>query len=222
VRAGDRAASDESYPSRESVDGRRRTESDCIRWSGPWLKKSQTKGGEALPETVAESKPLPWRVAWTRSNCEQLVYDQLAPKGFHLFLPTADAWSRRGGLRVRARIPLFRGYLFLRHAVDKSSYLEVCKARGLVRLLGQRWDQLEVVPDSEIVAIQKLVRSELPIFPYPYLREGQRVRITDGPLADVEGILVRANPKKGLVVVSVDLLRRSVAVQLDCTLMEAA
>ena len=106
--------------------------------------------------------------------------------------------------------------------MDKARYLEVCKARGLVRLLGQRWDQLEVVPDSEIDAIQKLVRSKLPIFPYPYLREGQRVRITGGPLADVEGILVRGNPKKGLVVVSVELLRRSVAVQLDCTLMEAA
>ena len=106
--------------------------------------------------------------------------------------------------------------------MDKASFLEVCKARGLVRLLGKRWDQLDVVPDSEIDAIQKLVRSRLPIFPYPYLREGQRVRITDGPLAEVEGILVRANPKKGLVVVSVELLRRSVAVQLDCTLMEAA
>ena len=117
---------------------------------------------------------------------------------------------------------MFRAYLFLRHAVDKASYLEVCRARGLVRLLGQRWDQLEAVPDSEIDAIQKLVRSELPIFPYPYLREGQRVRITDGPLANVEGMVVRGNPKKGLLVVSVELLRRSVAVHLDCTLLEAA
>jgi transcriptional antiterminator NusG len=175
-----------------------------------------------LPEIAEESVALPWRVAWTRSNCEQLVYDQLVPKGFDLFLPTAEAWSRRGRFRVRGRVPLFRGYLFLRHAADKASYLEVCKARGLVCLLGQRWDQLEIVPDSEIDAIQKLVRSELPVFPYPFLREGQRVRITDGPLAEVEGILVRGNPKKGLVVVSVELLRRSVAVQLDCTLMEPA
>jgi len=123
---------------------------------------------------------------------------------------------------VLGRVPLFRGYLFLRHAVDKASYLEVCKARGIVRLLGQRWDQLEVVPDAEVATIQTLVRSQLPILPYPFLREGQRVRIIDGPLSDVEGILVRRNPKKGLVVVSVELLRRSVAVHVDCTLMEAA
>jgi len=98
----------------------------------------------------------------------------------------------------------------------------VYKARGLVRMLGERWDRLEVVPDSEIEAIRKVVHSDLPVFPYPYLRAGQRVRITHGPLADVEGVLVRGNPKKGLFVVSVDLLRRSVAVQLDCTLLEAA
>jgi transcriptional antiterminator NusG len=91
-----------------------------------------------------------------------------------------------------------------------------------VRMIGERWDRLDAVPDAEIEAIQRLVQSGDPILPYPYLREGQRVRITRGPLADVEGILVRANPKKGLLVVSVNLLRRSVAVQLDCTLLEAA
>ena len=68
----------------------------------------------------------------------------------------------------------------------------------------------------------KLLHSGLPILPYPYLQEGQRVRITGGPLADTEGIVVRLNPKKGVLVVSVNLLRRSVAVQLDCTLLEAA
>jgi len=175
-----------------------------------------------LPEIATESVMPRWRVLWTRSNCEQLVYDQIATKGFEPFLPTIEAWSRRGGVRHRSRVPLFRGYLFLRHAMDKASYLEVRKARGLVRMIGERWDRLDAVPDAEIEAIQRLVQSGDPILPYPYLREGQRVRITRGPLADVEGILVRANPKKGLLVVSVNLLRRSVAVQLDCTLLEAA
>jgi transcription termination/antitermination protein NusG len=164
----------------------------------------------------------PWRVLWTHSNCEQQVYDQLAAKGLDLFFPTVDAWARRGGVRRRERVPLFRGYLFLRHAIDKMTYLEVCKARGLVRILGERWDRLETVAESDVDAVRKLVHSELPIFPYPYLREGQRVRITRGPLSDLEGILVRGNPKTGLLVVSVDLLQRSVAVHLDCTQLEAA
>jgi transcriptional antiterminator NusG len=181
-----------------------------------------TKGGEALAEIVAESMTPRWRVLWTHSNCEQLVCDQLAAKGFDLFLPTVETWGRRGGVRRLTRAPLFRGYLFLRHALDKTSYLEVYKTRGLVRVLGERWDRLEVVPDAEIASIQRILDADLPILPHPYLREGQRVRITRGPLADLEGILVRANPKKGLLVVSVNLLRRSIAVQLDCTLLEAA
>ena len=52
---------------------------------------------------------------------------------------------------------------------------------------------------------------------HPYLREGQRVRITHGPLANVEGILVRSRPNRGLLVLSVDLLHQSVAVEVDCT-----
>jgi transcription termination/antitermination protein NusG len=182
----------------------------------------ETKRGEALAEVVEDWATARWHVLWTRSNSEQLVYDQLARKGFDLFLPTAEAWLRRGGVRSRGRVPMFRGYLFLRHVMDKTSYIEICKTRGLARMLGDRWDRLEAVPDSEIDAIQKLAHARLPIFPYPYLREGQRVRITNGPFADVEGILVRGNPGTGLLVVSVDLLRRSVAVHLDCTSLEAA
>jgi len=181
-----------------------------------------------LPETividpvVAEKHGLRWHVLWTHSNYEQLVHDQLVAKGFDVFLPTINAWARRGGVRRLSPVPLFQGYLFLHHAMDKASYLEVTKTKGLVRLLGERWDRLDVVPDGEVEAIQKVLQTRLPILPYPYLREGQRIRITRGPLVDVEGVLVRTNPNKGLLVISIDLLRRSIAVQVDCTLVEAA
>ena len=180
------------------------------------------KGGEALAEVGVESVSHPWHVLWTRSNCEQLVHDQLVAKGLSLFLPSVEAWTRRGGIRRRARVPLFSGYVFLHQAMDKPTYLEVCKARGLVRVLGERWDRLAAVPASDIEAIRRVVSAGLPALPYPYLREGQRVRIARGPLEGVEGILVRADRKKGVLVVSVDLLRRSVAVQLDCTIVDAA
>lgn len=163
-----------------------------------------------------------WHVLWTRSNCEQLVNDQLAAKGLRIFLPKIDLWARRGGLRRRCRVPMFPGYLFLQHAMDKATYIEVCKATGLVRLLGERWDRLAVVPNGEIDAIELVLRSELPALPHPYLREGQRVRITRGPLADLAGILIRNKPNKGLVIVSIHMLQRSVAVEVDCTSVVAA
>jgi transcription antitermination factor NusG len=163
-----------------------------------------------------------WHVLWTRSHCEQIVHDQLAAHGFVPFLPLVQSWRRRGGVRHRVSIPLFKGYLFLRHRIDKSSYVQVCKTRGLVRVLGERWDRLAVVPDADIEAIRKITATGAPVLAHPYLRTGQRVRVTRGPLADVEGIVVRSDLKRGLLVVSVDALRRSIAVHLDCTLLEAA
>ena len=182
----------------------------------------RTKGGEALAEAGLGSAGHRWHVLWTRSNCEQVVHDQLAARGLEVFLPAVDSWCRRSGVQRLARVPLFAGYLFLRSVMDKATYLEVCKARGLVRMLGERWDRLDAVPESAIETIQKIVSTGVAVLPHPYLCEGNRVRITDGPLAGVEGVLLRRNPKKGLLVVSVDLLRRSVAVHLDCTAVEAA
>lgn len=158
-----------------------------------------------------------WHVLWTRSHCEQLVHDQLSAKGFHLLLPRTNLWSKQRGAQRLAPVPMFPGYLFLRHAMDKDSYIEVRKARGLVEILGQRWDRLAAVPAPEVAAIEKVDRARLPALPHPYLHQGHRVRITDGPLVDVEGVLLRFNANKGVLVLSVNLLQRSVAVEVDCT-----
>lgn len=174
------------------------------------------------PAVGVESSDLKWHVLWTRSHCEQKVHDQLTAKGFDPFLPRTTVWSRRGRIRHRIQIPMFPGYLFLRHAMDKVSYFEVLKARGLVRILGEGWSHLAAVPDGEINAIRKVLDTRLPAFSHPYLREGQRVRITRGPLAEIEGILVRVMPNKGLLVLSVNLLQQSVAVEVDCTLVVPA
>jgi transcription antitermination factor NusG len=164
-----------------------------------------------------------WYVLWTRSHCEQLVYDQLCAKGFETFLPKVGQWSRGRGPRYLAQVPMFPSYLFLRVAeMDKTCYIEVCKAKGLVRILGERWDRLGTVPDREVAAIRQVVAADLPALPHPYLREGQRVRVIRGPLAGVEGILERSDPEKGMLVLSVELLQRSIALQIDCTVVRPA
>lgn len=182
---------------------------------------SQTEAHAAIVGRSRDPVNAPaWYVLWTRSHCEQLVHDQLSARGFESFLPKISQWSRRNGLRHLVRAPMFPGYLFLRHdAMDKMSYIEVCKTKGLVRILGERWDHLGTVPSGEIEAIQKVIEAELPAMPHPYLREGQRVRVARGPLANAEGILVKSEPKRGVLVLSVDLLRRSVGVEIDCTMV---
>ena len=180
-----------------------------------------TEHSEAAPP-LPEQMSLHWYALYTRSHCEQLVYDQLAAKGLTAFLPKLEVWSRRGGLRHRISVPMFPSYLFLHHVMDKLAFIEVNKARGLVRILGERWDRLSIVPDAEVDAIQRVLSSELPVMSHPYLREGQRVRITHGPLMGVEGILVHSKPDKGLLVLSIELLRRSIAVEVDSTVVGAA
>ena len=171
----------------------------------------------ALDVAAPERTPA-WYVLWTRSNSERLVADQLAAKGFSLFVPTLDMWTRRGAERRVARVPMFPGYVFLHHALDKWSDVEVRKARGLVAILGESWERRAEVPPAEVEAIRRVTAARLPARPHPYLREGQRVRIVQGPMTDVEGILVRTKPGKGLLVLSVALLHGSVAVEVDCTL----
>ncbi len=142
---------------------------------------------------------------------------QLATRGFHPFVPRIETWTRRNNARRLVSVPLFPGYLFLNDALDKARHVEVRKARGVAAILGEGWDRPAVVPDAEIQAIKKVVEARVPAFAHPYLREGQRVRIEDGPLAGVEGVLLRARPDKGLLVLSIDMLRRSVAVEVDCS-----
>jgi len=187
---------------------------------------SMTRDTRPTPQrtTLTDSKPdsADWHVVWTRSHSEQLVHDQLTDRGFHVFFPTLETWVRRHGMRHRATVPMFPGYLFLCHRMDSHSYLTICQARGLVKVLGERWNRLAVVPEPEIDAIRALHVSRLPAAPHAYLKTGQRVRVVGGLLAGSEGILVRTNPGKGVFVISVHLLQRSVAVEIECTLVVPA
>jgi transcription antitermination factor NusG len=202
------------------VIGRRRSGDEAV---------PRTEGGEALLETVrraeaaanveiAAASPLssaPWHVAWTNSHCEQAVHDQLAARGFHPYLPKLRRWSHRAGRSHLVDVPFFPGYLFLNDSLDRSAHVEVRKTRGLASLLGERWDRPEAVPPDEIEAIRRVAGSGLEVLPHLYLPEGQPVRVVAGPLAGVRGRLVRHRSDRGLVVISVHLLQRSVSVEMS-------
>jgi transcription termination/antitermination protein NusG len=174
----------------------------------------QTKGGEALP--VDE-----WYAVWTRSNCERLVEEQLAAKAFTSFLPEMAVRGKRDGTARIVRVPVFPGYLFVRHAMDKTSYVEILKARGVVRILDGGWTRLTPIPADEVDAIQRLVQSGVPLFPHAYFHQGDRVRVVEGPLAGLAGVFVREQPNKGRLVLSINLLQASVAVEVDGANVEA-
>jgi transcription antitermination factor NusG len=164
-----------------------------------------------VPDSVADC---PWYALWTHSHCEQIVREQLTQRGIHVFLPTFDVWSIRRGTRRRAARPIFPGYVFVRDRMEKNTHIAILGTRGVVRVLGERWDRLAAIPDDEMRAVERLVSSSESVQPFPYLPLGARVRVVAGPLAGVTGILVRSKRDQGLLVLSVHLLQRSVAVTI--------
>lgn len=161
-----------------------------------------------------------WYAVWTHSHCEHLVKQQLLAKGFLAFLPEMQTWSKRTGVMHLIRTPMFPGYLFVRDALDKSRYIDLLKVRGIVRILEDGWSRLTPIPDGEIETIQRIVDADVPVLPHVHLHTGDRVRVREGPLAGMEGVFVHDKPTKGRLVVSVTLLSRSVAVEMDCTAVE--
>ena len=119
---------------------------------------------------------LEWYAIWTRSNCERLVADQLSAKAFTSFLPEMAMWTKRVGRSHLVRAPIFPGYLFVRHLMDKGSYIEILKARGVVRILEGAWTRLTAIPAGEVDAIERLVSTGQPVFPHRYCHQGDRFR----------------------------------------------
>jgi transcriptional antiterminator NusG len=158
-----------------------------------------------------------WYAVWTRSHCERLVVDQLAAKGFSTFLPEVGTWSKRQGQMHVVSTPMFPGYLFVRQRMDKYAYVEMLKVRGLVRILEDGWNRLTPIAEHEVAAVQRVVDAKVPVFPHGSLHEGDHVRVTEGPLKDVEGTFIQDKPGCGRLVVSIGLLGRGVAVEVDGT-----
>lgn len=107
---------------------------------------------------------------------------------------------------------MFRGYLFCRFAL--LDRIRVLNAAGVAQIVGCGNSPVPI-SEMEIRSVQTLVTSKVACTPWPYLQAGQRVSIDNGPLAGVEGVILRAEDGKPRVVVSVSMLLRSVAAEIE-------
>lgn len=157
-----------------------------------------------------------WWVLYTRHQHEKAVAEMLSAKGFEVFLPLYESirvWKDRSKL---LSLPLFPCYVFLRGGLNRR--LQVVTTPG-VHMILFHGEHIAIVPETEIHAIRKAVEGPFHVEPHPFLKCGERVRVTRGSLEGVEGILVR---KKNLyrLVLSVDMMAQSVAVEIDATDVE--
>jgi transcription antitermination factor NusG len=152
-----------------------------------------------------------WYALHVRSRLEKLVQNQLESKGYETFLPLYTAlrgWSDR---TKRCSQPLFSNYVFCRF--DIRSRLPILITPGVKAVVGHGKMPI-AVDEMELETIRRVLESKAPSLPWSYLREGERVTVMAGPLTGLTGIVVR---EKGCdrLVISITLLMRSVAVEID-------
>jgi transcription antitermination factor NusG len=160
------------------------------------------------------STAVSWYALYTKSHYEQKVFQGLSDKSIEAFLPKVETLSRRKDRRKKIWLPLFPGYVFFRIAWDIKIYWEVLKTDGVVRTLTMGGAPAPV-PEEEIDSIRIAVNSLVPLFPHPFVREGDRVIIEAGPLKGAQGVFISREGKQGKFVVGVELLNRAVAVEIE-------
>jgi transcription antitermination factor NusG len=157
-----------------------------------------------------------WYAVRVKSNFEQGVAGILSSKGYEQFLPSYRV-RRRWSDRVKEmRKPLFSGYVFCWMNIQER--LPILMTPGVVGIVGAGRTSTPI-PMQEIEALRAMVNSNLRLAPWPFLRIGQRVRIRKGPLADQEGHLIKFK-NEWRFVVSIHLLQRSVAAEVDAGWIE--
>jgi transcription antitermination factor NusG len=154
-----------------------------------------------------------WHAIQVKPQHEKSVDRHLGYLGRESFLPlfrTRRRWSDR---IKELDLPLFPGYVLCRFEQhERAAVLSVPGVRSLVSF----GNELASIPDTEVESVRALLRSGIPVRPWPYLEIGNRVRIETGPLAGVQGVLLKFK-NSWQVVVSVEILRRSVMAEVDLT-----
>jgi transcription antitermination factor NusG len=171
-------------------------------WSGASMYlKEQSEAGQQHP----------WFAIRVKSRTEKVVSTIARNKGYEEFLPLYQCRRKWSDRFKSVELPLFPGYVFCR--LNPEFRLPVLTIPGVMSFVG-----IGKVPvpidDAEIAAIQGAIGAGLLAEPYPFLEVGQRVRLAEGPLAGTEGFLVDIR-KQQRIVVSVSMLRRSIAVEIN-------
>ena len=177
------------------------------------VRNLQRAEGLVLPSDYLEAR---WYAAYTCANHEKKVREQLEQRSVEAFLPVYETLRRWKDRRVQVEMPLFPGYVFVRLAlVDR---LRVLQVPSVVRLVGFNGHP-SALPDEEFEALKKGLTCGVRAKPHPFLTVGRRVRIKSGPLEGRQGILLRRAGRLR-VVLSIDLIMRSIIVEVDAAEIE--
>jgi len=158
-----------------------------------------------------------WYAVYTRCHHERRVAKILEFESFEVFFPTRKIVSKWSDRRKIIEIPLLPNYLFVN--TSREHFNRIAGSPGVAYILGYNGRPTPVA-DEEVESLTILVRSGREVLPYPYLQEGDKVLIKEGPFKGVAGILLKADLHSWRLVISVHLMNRSVAVTVPIEYVE--
>jgi len=172
---------------------------------------------ESVETSIPSAQPR-WYALYTCSRHEKRVAEQVEQRRLSCYLPLYRSVRRWKDRRKELQLALFPGYVFVHMTLsDKLTVLELPGVVGLVSFNGQP----AALPAEEIETLRSRLSSDARVEPHPYLRMGRKVRVCNGPFQGFEGILIRRKDRCRLVF-SIDLIQRSLAVEVDEADLEAA
>ena len=160
---------------------------------------------------LSEPESLPWYALRIQSKLASLACATLSGKGYETYLPLCRSRRRWSDRVKQIDVPLFPGYMFCR--LDARDRLPILTTAGVTNIVSAGKRPIPV-DENELEDIRAIVRSGLVMQPWPFLRVGSWVFVDRGPLAGVEGIITSID-KVHRLIVSISLLQRSVAVEID-------
>ena len=159
-----------------------------------------------------------WYALYTCARHEKRVAQQIEGRRLSCFLPLYRSVRRWKDRRKELELALFPGYVFVQMSL--ANKLRVLEVPGVVRLVSFN-GQPAALPAEEIEALRNRISGSAKVEPHPYLRAGRKVRVRSGPFQGLEGVIVRRKDRCRLIF-SIDLIQRSLAIELDEADLEAA
>ena len=166
-----------------------------------------------VPSSITLAPERAWYAVHTMARHEKRVVEQLKEKRIFTFLPVLRQVHRWSDRVQKVDVPLFSCYAFVRIEPNSESRVEVLRTKGALGFVGSKGLGTSI-RDEEIETLRTTMREKIPCVPHPFIEIGKRVRIRGGCLDAIEGILERQGADQTLIV-SIELLRRSVSIRVD-------
>lgn len=174
----------------------------------------------AIPQVFVAEQPsraggpdLLWYAVHCKPHFEFRVARDFSQSGIETYLPVFEETHQWTDRKKTVLVPVFPGYVLTRFADVAGARTSILKNFGVIRILGHG-HYLDAIPEEQVDSVRRLLASPLRCEGHPLIKEGATVRVRHGALKGLEGLMVRFKNKTRLVV-SVDLLGRSISAEID-------